>query len=139
MSKYVIGIDGSETAAKAAARAGELAAVTGAELHVVCAYSGGRSATVQLGADSFTFSGLIDAEQTAEQQVAKYRAAGLTATCGVAEGKPAAVILDQAQQVGADLIVIGNLRMQGAKRVLGAVANDILHHAPCDVLCVKTV
>ena len=138
MSKYVIGIDGSETAAKAAARAGELAAVTGAELHVVCAYSGGRSATVQLGADSFTFSGLIDAEQTAEQQVAKYgrRPHG---DLRVAEGKPAAVILDQAQQVGADLIVIGNLRMQGAKRVLGAVANDILHHAPCDVLCVKTV
>jgi hypothetical protein len=45
--------------------------------------------------------------------------------------------LEQAQLVGADLIVIGNLRMQGAKRVLGAVANDILHHAPCDVLCVK--
>jgi len=139
MPKYVIGIDGSETAAKAAARAGELAAVTGAELVVVSAYAGGRSATVQLGADSFTFSGLVDAEQTAEQQVAKYRTAGLTATCAVGEGKPAAVILEQAKLVDADLIVIGNLRMQGAKRVLGAVANDILHHAPCDVLCVKTV
>jgi nucleotide-binding universal stress UspA family protein len=49
------------------------------------------------------------------------------------------VILDEAQKVGADLIVIGNVRMQGAKRVLGAVANDVLHHAPCDVLLVKTV
>ena len=65
--------------------------------------------------------------------------AGLTATCAVGEGKPAAVILEQAELVGADLIVIGNVRMQGAKRVLGAVANDILHHAPCDVLLVKTV
>jgi nucleotide-binding universal stress UspA family protein len=139
MTVYVVGIDRSETAAKAAARAGELAAVTNAQIHVVSAYSGGRSATVQLGSDSFTFSGLIDAEQTAEQQAAKYRVAGLTATCGVGEGKPAAVILDQAEKVGADLIVIGNLRMQGAKRVLGAVANDILHHAPCDVLLVKTV
>ena len=91
------------------------------------------------GPDSFTFSGLTDAEQTAEQQAAKYRVAGLTATCGVGEGKPAAVILDEAEKVGADLIVIGNVRMQGAKRVLGAVANDVLHHAPCDVLLVKTV
>jgi nucleotide-binding universal stress UspA family protein len=139
MAVYVIGIDGSETAAKAAARAGELAALTNAQLHVVCAYSGGRSATVQLGSDSFTFSGLTDAEQTAEQQAAKYRVAGLTATCGVGEGKPAAVILDQAEKVGADLIVIGNVRMQGAKRVLGAVANDVVHRAPCDVLLVKTV
>ena len=139
MTVYVIGIDGSETAAKAAARAGELAAVTNAKIHVVCAYSGGRSATVQLGPESFTFSALTDAEQTAEQQAAKYRVAGLTATCAVGEGKPAAVILEQAELVDADLIVIGNLRMQGAKRVLGAVANDILHHAPCDVLLVKTV
>jgi nucleotide-binding universal stress UspA family protein len=139
MTVYVIGIDGSETAAKAATRAGEIAAVTNAEILVVSAYSGGRSATVNLGADSFTFSGLTDAEQTAEAQVAKYRTAGLKASCAVAEGKPAAVILQQAEKVGASLIIIGNVRMQGAKRVLGAVANDIIHHAPCDVLLVKTV
>ena len=139
MAVYVIGIDGSETAAKAATRAGEIAAVTNAEILVVSAYSGGRSATVNLGSDSFTFSGLTDAEQTAEAQVAKYRTAGLTATCAVGEGKPAAVILEQAEKVGAALIIIGNVRMQGAKRVLGAVANDIIHHAPCDVLLVKTV
>jgi nucleotide-binding universal stress UspA family protein len=29
--------------------------------------------------------------------------------------------------------------MQGMQRVLGAVANEIVHHAPCDVLVVKTV
>jgi nucleotide-binding universal stress UspA family protein len=139
MAVYVIGIDGSETAAKAARRTGELAAVTGARIHVVCAYSGGRSSTVRVGPESFTFSELSDAEQTAEAQVATYRAAGLTATCGVAEGKPAAVILEQAELVEAELIVVGNLRMQGPKRVLGAVANDIMHHAPCDVLLVKTV
>ncbi len=139
MAVYVIGIDGSETAAKAAARTGELAAETNAQIHVVCAYSGGRASIVQIGSDSFTFSGLTEAEQTAEQQAARYRSAGLTATTGVGEGKPAAVILAEAERVGAELIVIGNLRMQGPKRVLGAVANDILHHAPCDVLLVKTV
>jgi nucleotide-binding universal stress UspA family protein len=139
MTVYVIGIDGSETAAKAAARAGEIAATTNARIHVVCAYTGRLAATLKVGQDSFTFSGLSEAEQTAEQQAATYRAAGLKATSAVGEGKPAAVILEQADLVGADLIVIGNLRMQGPKRVLGAVANDILHHAPCDVLLVKTV
>jgi nucleotide-binding universal stress UspA family protein len=139
MTVYVIGIDGSETAARAATRAGELAATTNARIHVVCAYSGGSATTLIVGQDSFTFSKLSEAEQTAEQQAATYRAAGLKATSAVGEGKPAAVILEQADLVGADLIVIGNLRMQGPKRVLGAVANDILHHAPCDVLLVKTV
>ena len=40
MSTYVVGVDGSDTAATAAARAGDLAAKTGATVHVVCAFSG---------------------------------------------------------------------------------------------------
>ena len=43
------------------------------------------------------------------------------------------------ERVGADMIVVGNRRMQGVQRILGAVANDIAHHAQCDVLVVKTV
>ena len=39
----------------------------------------------------------------------------------------------------ADLIVVGNVRMQGFGRVLGSVGNDVLSHAPCSVLIVKTV
>ena len=38
MKTYVVGTDGSETAARAAKRAGDLAAKTGATVHVVCAY-----------------------------------------------------------------------------------------------------
>jgi nucleotide-binding universal stress UspA family protein len=139
MTVYVIGIDGSRTAATAAERAGSLAAETNADIHVVCAYRESGSSTVGVGSDTFTFSGLSEAEQTAEQQASAYRAAGLTATFAVAEGKPANVILDEAERVGAELIVVGNRRMQGAKRVLGAVANDIIHKAPCDVLLVKTI
>ena len=33
---------------------------------------------------------------------------------------------------------VGNVRMQGAGRLLGSVANGITHRAPCDVLVVKT-
>ena len=49
MSTYVVGIDGSETAAKAAARAGALAKSTGATVHVVSAFSGGRGTVVGFG------------------------------------------------------------------------------------------
>ena len=41
--------------------------------------------------------------------------------------------------IDAELIVVGNRRMQGVQRLLGAVANDVVHHADCDVLVVKTV
>ena len=56
----------------------------------------------------------------------------------MAEGKPADVLLDTARELDAELIVVGNRRMQGFSRVLGAIANEIVHRAPCDVLLVKT-
>ena len=138
MSVYVVGTDGSETAAKAAERTGELARATGAAIHVVCAYSGRGTTTVGLGADVASVSRFNEAEQIAEQLAATYRSAGITATISVVEGKPATVILEAAEQVAAEMIVVGNRRMQGVQRVLGAVANDIVHHASCDVLVVKT-
>ena len=37
------------------------------------------------------------------------------------------------------MIIVGNRRMQGMGRLLGSVANEVAHNAPCDVLIVKTV
>jgi nucleotide-binding universal stress UspA family protein len=140
VSTYVVGVDGSDTAAKAAARAGELAQATGATIHVVCAYTGrGATTTIGVGSDVYSVSDHDVAAQVAEQQAAVYRTSGISTTQSAIDGKPAAVILDEAERVKADLIVVGNRRMQGMQRVLGAVANEIVHHAPCDVLVVKTV
>ena len=139
MSVYVVGVDGSDTASKAAAKAGEIAGATGATVHVVCAYTGRGTTTIGVGSDVYSVSDLTVAEQVAEQQAAAYKSAGVAATHSAVDGKPAAVILGEAERVGADLIVVGNRRMQGVQRVLGAVANEIVHHAPCDVLVVKTV
>jgi nucleotide-binding universal stress UspA family protein len=44
-----------------------------------------------------------------------------------------------AEEVGADLLVVGNKGMTGAKRfLLGSVPNKISHHAPCSVYIVRT-
>ena len=139
MSVYVVGVDGSDTASKAATRAGEIAGATGATVHVVCAFTGRGTTTIGVGSDVYSVSDLNVAEQVAEQQAAAYKSAGVAATHSAIDGKPAAVILAEAERVGAELIVVGNRRMQGVQRVLGAVANEIVHHAPCDVLVVKTV
>jgi protein-tyrosine phosphatase len=48
-------------------------------------------------------------------------------------------ILDVAEEQDADLIVIGNKGMTGAKRfLLGSVPNKVSHHAPCSVLIIRT-
>ena len=56
-----------------------------------------------------------------------------------AQGDAADAILDVAEEQGADLIVVGNKGMTGAKRfLLGSVPNKVSHHAPCSVLIVRT-
>ena len=55
------------------------------------------------------------------------------------QGDPADAIIDVAEEVGADLIVVGNKGMTGARRfLLGSVPNKISHHAPCAVLIIRT-
>lgn len=53
----------------------------------------------------------------------------------VSVGVPAAEILDAAERIGADLIVLGRRRRGGLRRaLLGSVAMDVLRRAPCPVL-----
>jgi nucleotide-binding universal stress UspA family protein len=49
-----------------------------------------------------------------------------------------AAVCEVASTVDADLIVIGNRGMTGARRVLGSVPNSVAHHASCSVLIVET-
>jgi nucleotide-binding universal stress UspA family protein len=140
MKTYVIGTDGSETAARAASRAGELARSTGATIHVVCAYSKSGGATAfRIGSDEFAASSMSTAEQIAEQQAATFRAQGLEATSAAIDDKPADALIAEAERLEAQLIIVGNRRMHGVSRLLGSVANEVAHNAPCDVLVVKTV
>ena len=46
---------------------------------------------------------------------------------------------DRIRENGADLVVVGNKGMTGAKRfLLGSVPNKVSHHAPCGVYIVRT-
>ena len=52
-------------------------------------------------------------------------------------GDAADVLLELADQVQADLVVIGNHGLHSRKRFLqGSVANRVVHHARCSVLVV---
>ncbi len=53
-------------------------------------------------------------------------------------GDATAAILRIAQEVNADLIVVGNKGMRGKGRVLGSVPNTVSHKASCSVLIVNT-
>jgi nucleotide-binding universal stress UspA family protein len=53
-------------------------------------------------------------------------------------GDAADAVCNTAENVGADLVVVGSKGMRGARRVLGSVPNSVSHSAPCAVLIVKT-
>lgn len=54
-------------------------------------------------------------------------------------GDPASVLISEVDRMGADLLVVGSVGMRGARRfLLGSVPNKVSHHAPTDLLIVKT-
>ena len=140
METVIVGANESETAARAIERAGEVAARMNARLVVVTAYGVDDVTEVGIRDDTFQVStstqASLFAESTAPRLTVSY---GIEASGVASAGKPERVILDAAMQFEASIIVVGNLRMRGAGRLLGSVASHIAHHAPCDVFIVKTV
>ncbi|MGZ4103828.1 MAG: universal stress protein [Actinomycetota bacterium] len=135
--RIVVGTDGSGTAATAVAHAVDLAKAGGAEIIAVSAFKTPEDVPPPFGT--------VDVTHTAEigkailKDVEKRYAGEVKLRTVLREGSPADVIIDVADEEKADLIVVGNKGMTGAKRfVLGSVPNAVSHHAPCNVLIVHT-
>ncbi len=138
MKSIVAGVDDSPSARAAADEAAALAKVFACPLHLVTAYRPAPPTEIRGGGDDrWTVTSLDLAEKLLEE-VAGGLSAGPGITVAAIAGSPAEVILEEAQRLGADLIVVGNKRMHGAARVLGAVADRVAHHAPCSVYIAKT-
>ena len=141
----VIGTDGSETARKAVKEAIGLAKAVGASVDVVSAYepvSGSRLREEARQAPSdmqWMVNPREDVEATLKTAAEGIQGDGVTVETYARQGDPADAILDVAEERGADLIVVGNKGMTGAKRfLLGSVPNKVSHHAPCSVMIIRT-
>jgi nucleotide-binding universal stress UspA family protein len=68
----------------------------------------------------------------------RLRSAGFAASASVQEGDARAVIVEEAAEWGADLIVMGSHGRRGLDRlVLGSVAEGVMRRAPCSVQIVR--
>jgi nucleotide-binding universal stress UspA family protein len=141
----VVGTDGSETAGEAVRQAGELAQKLGAKVHLVSAYepvpeSRLREERQEVPGDlQWTVNPREDVSETLEAAAAALRETGVQVETHAREGDPADAILDVAEEERADLIIVGNKGMTGAKRfLLGSVPNKVSHHAPCSVMIIRT-
>jgi len=127
----VVGAHKSHTARQATEHALALGRAVDAHVHLVYAY-----AKDQGPVDGKDTPRRVDAERSMDQMLPHVEPQRYTTHA--LPGDPARAILQVANEVGADLIVVGNKRMQGAGRFLGSVPNHVAHHAPCAVLIVKT-
>ncbi|HLH14646.1 MAG TPA: universal stress protein [Solirubrobacteraceae bacterium] len=141
----VVGTDGSDTASQAVRQAVELASSVGAKLEIVSAYepvSPQRLAQERRQAPEdlqWAISPREDVDATLQAAAAIAAEAGVHADVYPRQGDPADAILDVAEERGADLVIVGNKGMTGAKRfLLGSVPNKVSHHAPCSVLIIRT-
>ena len=121
--RILVGTDGSATAAKAVARAVQVAASTSASLTILTAANRpdrGRA--------------VVDAARDAHAD------AGVAIDTRVVEGDAVRALIDTARDGGYDLLVVGNKGMTGVSRFfnLGSVPNKLTHHLPCNLLIVKT-
>jgi nucleotide-binding universal stress UspA family protein len=135
----IVGVDGSESSRAAARRAAEFAAATGASLHVVAAVNRGaieefpdRPGASQVTSGEMAESVVSDVARELSDVVSMISTNSM-------QGKPAVALVEEAERLGARLIVVGNRRTQGVGRILGSVASGVVAHSPCDVYIVKTV
>ena len=141
----VVGTDGSETATEAVRQAIDLAKQVGARIELVSAYepvSEGRlrEERQEVPEDvQWMVNPREDVEATLREAKETVEEAGVDVETYSRRGDPADAILDVAEERSADLIVVGNKGMTGAKRfLLGSVPNKVSHHAPCSVLIIRT-
>jgi nucleotide-binding universal stress UspA family protein len=141
----VVGTDGSETASEAVRQATELAKSVGAKVHLVSAFEpvGNqrlREERQQVPEDlSWSVNQREDVDATLREAAEQIQEGGVEVETYARQGDPADAILDVAEEKNADLIVVGNKGMSGAKRfLLGSVPNKVSHHAPCSVMIIRT-
>lgn len=134
----IVGVDGSETALKAAEVARDLAIALSAPLVVMSAFDNDRTDVVRSPGEEFVISAAGEAERVAEKVADNLRTQDLEVTHTVFLGKPAEALVKEAARLEARIIVVGNRRMRGMGRVLGSIANRVAHTASCDVYIANT-
>lgn len=140
IEKILVPVDFSPHSAKAVAVAVEFAKAFSAEIHLLHAYS---LPVGVVGPYDYQIPANIlgemreSAARRVDEEAEKVSSQGVKATGMITEGVPTQAIVEAAEQIGADLIVMGTRGHTGLKHVvLGSVAERTIRHAPCPVLTV---
>lgn len=78
-------------------------------------------------------------ENTVQTLSEFFKDKNISITTEVLHGSPESRIVETAEEIGADLIVVGSHGYNRWERLLlGSVSDSVVHHAPCSVLVVRS-
>ena len=139
----VVGTDGSDSSLRAVERAGHLASDPDSKLIVATAYfpaSEDTRAADLLKDEGYKMAGNAPIYAILREARDRAKAAG---AANIEEravvGAPVDALVDLAEEVGADLLVVGNVGLSTiAGRLLGSVPANVARRSKSDVLIVHT-
>ncbi len=146
--KVLLATDGTKYGDAAADMAGKLKLADGDEIKIICVVDMALPMPIDI------YGGYIP-DTTEIEKVARENAAKVVAetsekirssfgdkvdiTTDVLFGSPDSRIVETAEEMKADLIVIGSHGYKQWERLLlGSVSNSVVHHAHCSVMVVRT-
>jgi nucleotide-binding universal stress UspA family protein len=141
--RILLATDGSDCSVAAARSIAERPWPAGSEVKVVSAIDLVAPATEPWYLDASVMArleeGLAEQAQDAVKAAEKIiSGAGLKASVAVPVGNPKAVVLDEAKEWGADLVVVGSHGRHGIDRVLmGSTSEAVAMHAHCSVEVIR--
>jgi nucleotide-binding universal stress UspA family protein len=137
----LVPLDFSPHAEKALAKAIELARRFQGRIHLVHSYPvyvGAVSPYGMVVPESFDRECRDAADRELSKWADRVRQAGIPVETTITPIPPSEAIVSTAEEIGADLVVMGSRGLTGLKHVLlGSVAERTLRHAHCPVLVVK--
>lgn len=136
--RILLAYDGSEPARRALERSAEVMAAGAADLHVVAVgrvpeYAETQDEVNEAREQAEAFYG-----KHLEEALAFLEARGIAATAHVAYGKPSEQVLRLADEIHADLVILGaHAHSSLRRRFLGGTADKVVDDAGCSVLVVR--
>lgn len=146
--KILVATDGSKHAEAVIEQLGTLNVSAADEVHIVSIVDMAVPLAVDMYAGYLASTKEIEkgmrenAEKVVEASLERVRellsSTGAAVEGRVLTGSPESRIVETAEEIGADLIIVGSHGYNRWERLLlGSVSDSVVHHAPCSVLVVR--
>ena len=136
--RIVVGVDGSDDSWLAFDAALALAESDGAALTAVHVEYLSAWSSLGLGA---TLGDVYEADEEIRselvEEVKRRTSQGIALDIVIRKGKPAETLISVADELEADLVVVGHRGHGAATAFLGSVTNEVVHRSPVNVLVAR--